>query len=206
MKVFSGPAWRLPLIALAVIVVGVPIARKRLATQGEAGAAQGADAGSAPSRRGGPLAHLEREAVYERMDRIASTLLREYERSGRSIMSSDVRRLYRGRTDEMQDPWGAAIQVRPLSNGFRLVSAGPDGRFRTSDDVTSDPKTYPRRLDLRAPPPASFEGRTIGDMERAAAERQRNDPVYREKTREEKLEEARLRGEARARRGNRPDY
>jgi hypothetical protein len=37
--------------------------------------------------------------------------------------------------DVTRDGWGREISFVPAENGYRLVSAGPDGEFGSSDDV-----------------------------------------------------------------------
>lgn len=49
----------------------------------------------------------------------------------------------RGRSGE--DPWGSAYHLDLLADSFVVVSAGPDTRLRTSDDL--------RRAERRAVPP-----------------------------------------------------
>jgi hypothetical protein len=38
-------------------------------------------------------------------------------------------------TDRLTDGWGVEIRYRNLTNSYELVSAGPDHRFGTADDV-----------------------------------------------------------------------
>ncbi len=40
--------------------------------------------------------------------------------------------------DDLVDEWGRALAVEPQGSGFRVRSAGPDGRFHTGDDWTLD--------------------------------------------------------------------
>jgi hypothetical protein len=38
----------------------------------------------------------------------------------------------------LQDPWGHPYQIRRTEAGASVISAGPDGRIGTSDDLSSD--------------------------------------------------------------------
>ncbi len=44
-----------------------------------------------------------------------------------------------------QDPWGKLYRFRKMKGGFTVTSAGPDGRFRTGDDIRI--KYIPKRYD-----------------------------------------------------------
>jgi hypothetical protein len=37
----------------------------------------------------------------------------------------------------LQDPWGHPYQVRRTGTGASVISAGPDGKFGTPDDLTA---------------------------------------------------------------------
>lgn len=39
---------------------------------------------------------------------------------------------------QLKDPWGNDFIVESVPSGFRIVSPGPDGKIKTSDDVLSD--------------------------------------------------------------------
>jgi len=51
---------------------------------------------------------------------------------------ADLKELYASRfvTGDVSDAWGRPLRYERLSDsGFRLTSAGPDGRFGTKDDI-----------------------------------------------------------------------
>ena len=44
------------------------------------------------------------------------------------------------------DPWGKRYRYRLLDNLPQIDSAGPDGQFDTTDDITKDSKLYRKRF------------------------------------------------------------
>lgn len=79
----------------------------------------------------------------DRVDRLAFEVGREAARRGEEPTPWDfqrvLRRMYGSRHDARLDPWGTPYSLRSAGGRFRVLSAGPDRRRGTADDIVSRP-------------------------------------------------------------------
>lgn len=95
------------------------------------------------------LTPIRRLTVKDRVDRVSAFVEVEARITGLAPQERDLarvlRKMFPGREDVLVDPWGTRFYLRRRGDSFHVVSAGPDRRRGTADDITSNQRPIPAR-------------------------------------------------------------
>ena len=94
------------------------------------------------------LTPIRRLTVKDKVNRVSAFVEVESRITGMAPQDRDLARVLRkllpGREDVLVDPWGTQFYLRRRGDGFHVVSAGPDRRRGTADDIASNKRPLPR--------------------------------------------------------------